>query len=161
MKAPVKKILFICSGNICRSPSAEGVLRRLLHDAGLAGQVVVDSAGIEPYHVGEAPDHRAQQAALARHYDLSMLRARQIVKEDFEVFDFILAMDKSHLATLKRQCPPGKAHRLQLFMDYAPQRTEEEVPDPYYGSARNFDYVLDLIEAAARGLIDVLKSKTS
>jgi len=151
------RVLLVCAGNICRSPTAEGVLRRMLREEGIAGSVEVDSAGMQGYHVGEAPDRRAQRAAAKRGYDISGLRARQVGAEDFLRFDLILAMDRSCLAALQRICPPGRAAHLGLFMRYATGFDGDEVPDPYYGSSDAFDKVLDLVESAAGGLVASLK----
>lgn len=147
-------VLFCCTGNICRSPTAEGVFRKKLADAGLAGRVLVDSAGTHGYHVGEAPDPRSQIAAQARGYDLSALRARRIGRDDFERFDLVLAMDQDNRAFLARLCPPGHAHKLKLMMEYARRYALSEVPDPYDGGAERFERVLDLLEDAADGLLE-------
>jgi protein-tyrosine phosphatase len=149
----VRGVLFVCTGNICRSPTADGVMRRMVRDAGLAHGVRVDSAGTHDYHVGEPPDARAQEHARRRGYDLSGLRARQVVIEDFESFELILAMDRGHLAILRRIAPPPHRHKLRLFMEFAPGWRAEEVPDPYYGGPAGFERVLDMVEAAARGLL--------
>ena len=147
-------VLLVCAGNICRSPTAEGVVRHLLHEQVLGDRIEVDSAGMQAYHVGEAPDRRAQRAAAKRGYDISGLRARQVGPEDFLHFDLILAMDRSCLAALQRICPSACKAHLGLFMDQAKDFADDEVPDPYYGSAEAFDQVLDMIEDAARGLVD-------
>ena len=149
----MRGVLFVCTGNICRSPTADGVMRRMVRDAGLARGVRVDSAGTHDYHVGEAPDARAQEHARRRGYDLSGLRARQVVVEDFESFELILAMDRGHLAILRRIAPPQHRHKLRLFMEFAEGWQAEEVPDPYYGGPAGFERVLDMVEAAARGLL--------
>ena len=125
----------------------------MVRDAGLARGVRVDSAGTHDYHVGEAPDARAQEHARRRGYDLSGLRARQVVVEDFESFELILAMDRGHLAILRRIAPPQHRHKLRLFMEFAEGWQAEEVPDPYYGGPAGFERVLDMVEAAARGLL--------
>jgi len=142
------RILFVCLGNICRSPTAQGVFERLAEEAAL--NVAADSAGTGGWHVGDAPDPRAVHAAAGRGYDLSALRARQAGPEDFEEFDLILAMDRANLAALERIRPAGNDTPLRLFLDYA-GGARDEVPDPYYDGG--FDLVLDLIEAASRGLI--------
>ncbi len=147
------KILFVCTGNICRSPTAEGVARRWLATAGISG-VEVDSAGIQGYHAGEAPDPRTQTAALRRGYDLSRLRARGVKPEDFHAFDLILAMDRGHLEWLQDKAPEGTRHKIRLFMNYAPKLRRAEVPDPYYGGLNGFDVVLDLCEEAVHGLVE-------
>ncbi|ROR32648.1 low molecular weight protein-tyrosine-phosphatase [Inmirania thermothiophila] len=146
-------VLFVCMGNICRSPTAEGVFRRLLAESPLAGRVRVDSAGTHAYHVGEPPDPRAQAAAAARGIDLAGLRARVVTVADFDRFDHVLAMDRDNLRALERICPPGREDRLRLLMSFAPETGVEEVPDPYYGGSRGFQHVLDLVEAACRGLL--------
>ena len=153
----MKKVLFVCSGNICRSPTAEGVFRHLVEKEGLSDLIQTDSVGFESYHVGDAPDKRAQRAAAKRGYNLSSLRARTITQEDFKKFDLILAMDRGHLALLNRACPTEYKNRIHLFMKYAQRFTEEEVPDPYYGDMENFEHVLDLVEDAAQGIIEHLK----
>ena len=146
-------VLFICTGNICRSPTAEGVFRRLVRDAGLDGSIRVDSAGTHDYHVGEPPDERARRHALRRGYDLSTLRARRVAQRNFEEFDLILAMDRGQLRILQRLCPRENRHKLRLIMEFAPEQGADEVPDPYYGDPNQFEQVLDLVEAAARGLL--------
>lgn len=145
-------ILMVCTGNICRSPTADGVMRHMLAQAQLTDHVEVDSAGTMDYHVGEAPDRRAQMHAQRRGYDLSALRAREVRARDYHDFDLILAMDHSHLQVLQRQCPPELRHKVQLFLSYAQQFSEREVPDPYYGGADGFEHVLDLVEDACRQL---------
>jgi len=155
----MQSVLFVCTGNICRSPTADGVFRYLVREAGLEARVRVDSAGTHDYHVGEPPDERTQAHALRRGYDLSALRARQVVGEDFERFDLLLAMDRGHLRILQRLAPPAHRHKLRLFMDFATTRRRDEVPDPYYGGARGFDEVLDMVEDAARGLLEELRTR--
>ena len=152
-----RRILFFCMGNICRSPTAEGVMRAKLEAAGL--DIEVDSAGTHGYHVGAPPDERSQEHSLKRGYDLSPLRARKLIAQDFERFDLVLAMDDDNLANAKRLCPPGQRHRLKLLMDYAPQAGNPHVPDPYYGGAAGFDEVLDLVEAACDGLVTSLRKR--
>jgi protein-tyrosine phosphatase len=151
------RLLFVCMGNICRSPTAEGVVRAYVERAGLLGEVELDSAGTHGYHVGNPPDRRAQEAALARGYDLSGLRARKVAGVDFVRFDRILAMDRENLNLLREACPKEHRHKLQLFLEYAEGYPEEEVPDPYYGGAAGFERVLDLVEDAARGLVASLR----
>ena len=147
------KVLFVCTGNICRSPTAEGVFDKLVKEAGLADDVHVESAGTTAYHVGEPPDRRSQAAARQRGIDLSQQRARQVNESDLRTFDYILAMDEGHLNDLARMArtPPGT--RLSRFLDFAPDRLEQDVPDPYYGGPNGFENVLDLIEDASRGLL--------
>lgn len=151
-----KSILFVCMGNICRSPTAEGVFRRLLEAEGEGLQVDIDSAGTHSYHTGAAPDRRAQAAALRRGIDLSTQRARQVAVEDFERFDLVLAMDTDNLTILHAQCPPARRDRVRLFLEYGTVG-ERNVPDPYYGGDNGFERVLDLIEDAARGLLASLR----
>jgi protein-tyrosine phosphatase len=148
-------ILFVCMGNICRSPTAEGVFRHRAEQAGL--QLDIDSAGTHAYHVGDPPDQRSMRHAQKRGYDLSAQRARQVSATDFEVFDHILAMDHENLAILRSRCPAQHRHKLGLFMQYASQSDSDIVPDPYYGGAQGFDQVLDYVEDAADGLIAMLQ----
>jgi protein-tyrosine phosphatase len=151
------RVLFVCLGNICRSPTAEGVFRKMIRDAGLEGRIQTDSAGTHAYHVGAPPDRRAQQAAARRGVDLSDLRGRQALRADFSDFDYVLAMDEENHANLLAICPPETRHKLSLFMSFAAGRNEREVPDPYYGGDAGFDRVLDMIEAAAAGLLDRIR----
>jgi low molecular weight protein-tyrosine phosphatase len=151
-------VLFVCTGNICRSPTAEGVFRRFVADAGLQDAVVSDSAGTHGYHVGEPPDPRARKSAAARGYDLSDLRARKIERADFQRFDLIVALDRGHLAILSRMTDPSAAHKLKLMMSYARRFKDQDVPDPYYGGPQDFERVLDMLEDAARGLLESLRS---
>lgn len=154
------RILLVCMGNICRSPTAEGVLRARLAAAGLADRVEVDSAGTHDYHVGAPPDHRSQAHAARRGVDLSALRARQVCAGDFERFDLLLAMDHDNLELLEEACPdPHLRAKLGLLMRFGPQAGSEVVPDPYDGGPAGFDHVLDLVEAASDGLVKHL-SKT-
>ncbi|WP_295428093.1 low molecular weight protein-tyrosine-phosphatase [uncultured Thiodictyon sp.] len=150
------KVLFVCMGNICRSPTAHGVFRHLVQQAGYAARIQVDSAGTHGYHIGEPPDERAEETARARGIDISDLRARRAEPEDFLAFDYILAMDQDNYHSLARICPPGMERKLSLFLDFAPELKRREVPDPYYGGQRGFDQVLDMVETAARGLLDHL-----
>jgi protein-tyrosine phosphatase len=151
------KILFVCLGNICRSPTAEAVLRGIAAREAPELAVTVDSAGTANYHPGSPPDRRSQAAARKRAYDLSGLRARQVRAEDFVDFDLILAMDRSNLQELLRLEPPAARGKIQLFLDHAPEQPTREVPDPYYGGSHGFEDVLDLIEAASRGLLRRLR----
>jgi len=150
----------VCTGNICRSPIAESVLRRRLEEASLEQAILVDSAGTHDYHVGEPPDERAQRHAARRGYDLSQRRARQVSIQDFERFDLVLAMDRGHLRILQRLCPQPERHKLRLLMEFAQDWREREVPDPYYGGAEGFEQVLDMAEAAALGLLAHLRVST-
>ena len=147
------KVLFVCMGNICRSPTAHGVFRYLVAEAGLEARIEIDSAGTHGYHVGEPPDERARETALARGVDIGDLRARRAEPEDFLYYDYILAMDQDNYHSLARICPRGMERKLLLLMDYAPDLRRREVPDPYYGGQQGFDQVFDLVEAAARGLL--------
>ncbi|MBI4987399.1 MAG: low molecular weight phosphotyrosine protein phosphatase [Rhodocyclales bacterium] len=153
------RILFVCMGNICRSPTAEGVASKLIINNRLESFIKVDSAGTHGYHVGEPPDLRTCEAALRRGIDLSGLRARKVVPEDFERFDLVLAMDHDNLALLKRGARPEHHAKLGLFMSYASRFDTEEVPDPYYGGERGFELVLDMAEDAAGGLIEALQRR--
>ena len=146
-------VLFVCMGNICRSPTAEGVFRAALNRAGIANRVRTDSAGLGDWHVGAPPDKRAIEAARRRGYDLSALRGRKVEREDFSRFDWILCMDESNLKTLNDLKPDDFAGHLGLLLEFAPEQGMREVPDPYYGGPEGFDRVLDLIEASAAGLV--------
>jgi len=150
-------ILMVCMGNICRSPTAEGVLRHLAREAGMLEQLVIDSAGTHDYHVGKQPDARAQETARRRGYDLSGLRARQVATQDFLEFDYVLAMDRENLAALKRLCPPEHRHKVRLYLSFSSQFEDQEVPDPYYGGSQGFERVLDMVEDAARGLLEDIR----
>lgn len=149
-------VLFVCLGNICRSPTAHGVFEQRLARRGLAAAIRVDSAGTGDWHIGRAPDPRTQAAAARRGYDLGALRARQVEAADFQHFQYILAMDAENLGNLERLRPAGFDGELSLFLQYAQGVAEREVPDPYYGGAEGFDRVLDLVENAADGLLDQL-----
>ena len=148
----MKSILFVCLGNICRSPMAEGVFRHVADTRALS--LNIDSAGTSSWHIGNPPDERAQRAAAGRGIDISGLHARQVAPDDFERFDLVIAMDDANLATLRRKAPDDAHDRIRLFLDFASGISVREVPDPYYGGEEGFDHVLDLIEAAARGLAD-------
>jgi protein-tyrosine phosphatase len=150
-------VLFVCTGNICRSPTAEAIFRKLATDAGMAETVTADSAGTHAYHVGEPPDPRARKAAAKRGYDLSALRARTIEDADFQRFDLILAMDQEHYAILAGIAGSAASHKLKLMMSYARRFKERDVPDPYYGGPQGFERVLDMLEDAARGLLESLR----
>jgi len=146
------KILFVCLGNICRSPTAEGVLRALASREFPELALEIDSAGTANYHVGEPPDRRTVAAARRRGYDLASLRGRQVAPEDFRRFDYVLAMDHANLAELERHRKSATA-KIALFLEFAPDCGRAEVPDPYYGGVEDFEHVLDLCEQAARGLL--------
>ena len=149
--------IFVCLGNICRSPSAEGVFRCLVRSEGLADLITTDSAGIGAWHIGDPPDDRAQAAALRRGVNLSDLRARQFKAADFERFDYILAMGEANRRDMAHLSRSGLDDRLKLFLDFAPQLDRREVPDPYYGGDSGFDEVLNMIEAASHGLLDDIR----
>ena len=150
------QVLFVCMGNICRSPTAEGVFRRIVEQAGLASDVDIDSAGTHAYHVNEPADRRAAAAAERRGYSLEGIRARRVSAADFERFDYIVAMDRDNLAALQEQASDGHEAKLCLFLEFA-RASGDEVPDPYYGGAAGFERVLDLVEEASRGLLETLK----
>jgi protein-tyrosine phosphatase len=152
------RILFVCLGNICRSPTAEGALRHLCAAEAPALPIEVDSAGTGDYHLGEPPDPRSRRAAAARGIDLSPLRARQVERRDFARFDLILAMDRQNLQALRAMCPPGSHARLELFLEFAGGPAGGEVPDPYMGTAADFEQVLDIVIPACRRLIARLAS---
>lgn len=146
-------VLFVCMGNICRSPTAEGVFAALVEREGLQEQILIDSAGTHAYHVGEPPDPRAQSAARQRGIDISAQRARRVQCEDFERFDYVLPMDQSNYRELETMRPPQCRAVMRRFLEYAPDLAEQDVPDPYYGGPKGFARVLDLIEVAAEGLL--------
>ncbi len=152
-------LLFVCTGNICRSPTAEGVMRALVRQAGVEPYVILDSAGTHDYHVGEPPDPRTQRAARRRGYDLSALRARQIARPDFYRFDWILAMDRGHLRILERLRPQDARATVTLFTARSQRYPNHEVPDPYYGGAEGFETVLDMIEEAAAQWLEWLRQE--
>jgi len=152
-------LIFICMGNICRSPTAEAVFRHQVEQAGLTEQILIDSAGTHDYHIGEAPDARTQRAARKRGYDLSNLRGRQVVVADFYRFDYMLAMDEANLEILKRLRPRDAQSHLGLLLEFAERHTEREVPDPYFGGADGFERVLDMVEDAAAGLLKHLRTR--
>ena len=154
------KILFVCLGNICRSPTAEVVLRTLASREAPELDLEVDSAGTAGYHIGEPPDPRTRQAAERRGYDLTTLRARIVEPADFERFDLIVAMDREILGVLRRRAPASAQERVRLFLQFAPEAGLEDVPDPYYGGPNGFEEVLDLVEAATRGLIQHLRRQS-
>jgi len=150
-------VLFVCMGNICRSPTAEGVFRKLLADRAPMLKVDIDSAGTHAYHLGEPPDHRAVQAAADRGFDLSSIRARRVDASDFEKYDFVLAMDEDNFQLLIEACPEALRPRVRLFLDFHSNPPGRNVPDPYYGSTHGFEHVLDLVEEASLGLIRELE----
>ena len=151
-------VLFVCMGNICRSPTAQGVFEKYVAAEGLNNHINVDSAGTHAYHVGEQPDIRAQKSALARNIDISHIRARKAIENDFLQFDYILAMDRENYQNLLGLCPQDCEHKLRLFLSFAPQLDVEEVPDPYYGGPKGFENVLDLIEEASKALLMDIKN---
>ncbi len=151
-------VLFVCMGNICRSPTAEGVFVKLIKDRALESSFRVDSAGTHAYHEGEVPDSRSQQAALLRDVNLAHIRSRKVVMGDFEDFDFLLAMDDDNHALLMKACPEHYQTKIHYFLDFAPHLGVREVPDPYYGGVYGFERVLDLIEAASLGFLESLKT---
>lgn len=153
------RVLFVCTGNICRSPTAEGVFRAVVARAGLADRITVDSAGTHGYHIGEPPDPRAIAHARRRGYDLSSLRARRVKAEDFQTFDLILACDRGHHGLLRRLADKAEHGRIAMFLDYAPELGFDEIPDPYYGTGADFEHVLDIVERASEGLIRALQRK--
>ena len=153
------KVLFVCMGNICRSPTAEGVFNKLIKEAKLEESFVLDSAGTHAYHINEAPDLRAQKAARDRDINLSHLRARKVTMGDFEDYDYLLAMDDDNYEILINACPEQYVQKIQYFLGYAPQLNVREVPDPYYGGDYGFEKVIDLLEDAALGFLNTLKEK--
>ena len=153
------RIIMVCMGNICRSPTAEGVLRHKLALRGMSSAIEVASAGTHANHISDPPDPRAQAHAAKRGYDLSKQRARRLRSEDFETFDHLLAMDWDNLALLEEKCPPGHKRKVGLLMRYARRHQSQVVPDPYYGAANGFEVVLDYIEDACDGLIDVVAAR--
>jgi len=153
------KVLFVCMGNICRSPTAEGVFRHIIQNKGF-DWIKTDSAGTHAYHIGEPPDSRSQQTALSRGINLSDLRARKAVSQDFDSFDYVIAMDNDNYRNLESICPNKHINKLHLFLDFSKEYNESEVPDPYYGGAKGFEHVFDLVESASYGLITDIQNKT-
>ena len=153
------RILFVCMGNICRSPTAHGVFRSLVQQRNLQASIDIDSAGTHAYHAGEPPDRRAQNTALQRGIDLSDLRARPVSTKDFDAFDYILAMDEDNYAILMSLCPEEAKDKVHLFMSFAPHLQRREVPDPYYGGIKGFENVFDMIDHAAKGLLDDIEHR--
>ena len=156
-RVPARRVLFVCMGNICRSPTAEGVFRKLLAERAPDLDVLVDSAGTHEYHTGYPPDPRAVRAAQRRGVDLTSLRARPVTERDFEHFELVLAMDQLNRHTLLERAPPEYHSRIRLYLEFAPQLGRLDVPDPYYGGSTGFEYVLDLVEEAGAGLIEHLR----
>lgn len=149
----------VCMGNICRSPLAHGRFEHLVLESGLASRISVDSAGTHAYHVGEPPDRRSLQTAMQRGIDISGQRARKVSLADFEAFDYLLAMDRDNLSILLSLAPAEHAHKVRLFLDFAPELQEREVPDPYYGGQSGFELVYDLIDAASQGLLEEIRKR--
>lgn len=158
MTTATTSILFVCMGNICRSPTAEGVVQKLIDEQGLSDRVRLDSAGTHAYHVGEPPDHRAAAAALERGIEIAHLRARKVAPEDFYNFDLLLAMDVDNLQVLQELQPADSAAQVRLMLDYSKSNPNGTVPDPYYGGAAGFERVLDLLEESATGLLAEIAS---
>lgn len=152
-------VLFVCMGNICRSPTAHGVFEKMVEDAGLAPFIEVDSAGTHAYHVGNPPDPRAQKTALGRGVDLSRQRARKAAEEDFERFDYVIAMDRDNLDNLLSLAPEHHREKLHLLLDFAPELGVREVPDPYFGGTRGFDKVYDLVSDASAALLAIIRKE--
>jgi protein-tyrosine phosphatase len=155
------RVLFVCMGNICRSPMAEGVFRHLVRQAGLEDVVKVASAGTHAFHLGEAPDKRGQAAMAKRGFDITDLRAKRVKDKDFEDFDLILAMDWDNLSSLQQSAPKLAHHKLQLLMRFATEHETATIPDPYYGNAQGFEQVLDYIEDACAGLLELAKRRAT
>ena len=147
------KVLFVCTGNICRSPTAEGVFRKLVEDAGLGGRIAIDSAGTGTWHIGEAPDSRACEAARAKGINLGFIRARKVSATDFSEFDYVVAMDRTNLGELRSIAPNDKRDKVHLFLDFTDTRKGDGVPDPYYGGSDGFEKVFNLVEEASHGLL--------
>lgn len=156
----VIKVLFVCTGNICRSPTADGIFKAMVGKAGMNDTVKVDSCGLSGYHAGEQADPRSREMAASRGYDLSPIRSRKITSHDYSEFDYILAMDDGHLADMQNQCPAQYRHKLELFLDYHPKnRKGQSVPDPYYGGANGFKSVFDMIEETSDALLTHIMDK--
>ena len=153
------RIVFVCMGNICRSPTAHGVFRKKLLEAGWADRIDVDSAGTLDYHAGEPPDPRSQRHARQRGYDLSDLRARGLTAHDFDSADLLLVMDTDNFATVTQRCPPPHRHKIRRLTEFCRKRRADEVLDPYAGGAQGFEQVLDLVEDACDGLLEHLRAQ--
>ena len=153
------KVMFVCMGNICRSPTAHGVFRKLVQDEGYSGDIYIESSGTHAYHVGEPPDSRAQQTAHERGIDLSDLRGQRVRSSDFTEFDYILPMDQDNYEILVSSSPKAHQDKIRMFLSFAPAVTANDVPDPYYGGAGGFDQVFDMVEAGSRGLLDDILQK--
>ena len=152
------RVLFVCMGNICRSPLAQGVFEDVLRREGLGDEVFVDSAGTGPWYVGSPPDERARKSASLRGIDLGSQRARRIAPDDCQSFDYVLTMDEENYQAVAALCREGGAE-VRPFLDYAPERPESEVPDPFYGGPEGFEHVLDLVEAASEGLVEDIRRR--
>jgi protein-tyrosine phosphatase len=159
--AMTTRVLFVCMGNICRSPMAEGVFRHMVRQAGLDDVVTVDSAGTHAFHAGDIPDKRAQASAAKRGYDLSELKARRVVESDFDDFDMVLAMDWDNLALLQQMAPKKLHHKVQLLMRFATEHESATIPDPYYGNTAGFETTMDYIEDACNGLMEVVRRRAT
>ena len=158
-REPGLGVLFVCMGNICRSPTAEGVFRKFVSDAGLNDRIHIDSAGTHAYHSGEGPDHRARAAAQRRGFSLEGLRARRVIDADFERFNYIVAMDEDNLSALLEVADEQYHSKVRLLLEFSESMPESEVPDPYYGGSAGFERVLDLVEEASRELLEILRKE--
>lgn len=159
MVLPRVKVLFVCMGNLCRSPLSQGVFEKLVADAGLSKLIQVDSAGTHTYYIDSHPDKRAQTIAKKRGYDISRQRARRLTSVDLENFDYLVAMDRDNMDYLKSNCPPGMESKLRLFMTFTADHRLEEIPDPFYGGLSGFERVVNLIEDATPGLVTEIRSR--
>ncbi|MCU7799384.1 MAG: low molecular weight phosphotyrosine protein phosphatase [gamma proteobacterium symbiont of Lucinoma myriamae] len=153
------KVLFVCMGNICRSPTAHGVFEHLVNAEFLAEQLEIDSAGTHAYHVGSKPDRRAQETAAGKGIDLTYIKARQVCDADYEYYDYILAMDNDNYSLLAQDCPEQYQNKISLFLNFAPNHPLQEVPDPYYGGIKGFENVFEMVDIASKGLLDDIKKK--
>nr|WP_281401027.1 low molecular weight protein-tyrosine-phosphatase [sulfur-oxidizing endosymbiont of Gigantopelta aegis] len=152
------KVLFVCMGNICRSPTAHGVFESMVNNEHLSDQIEIESAGTHAYHVGEQADKRAQETALQHEVDLSYIRARKVKTSDFEYYDYILAMDSDNYAMLEQDCPSEYLDKVMLFLKFAPAHPLDEVPDPYYGGIKGFANVFEMVDMASKGLLEDIKA---